>query len=164
MVELDVRPLGELMALDVKKLEPERVRRLADLFDELEIEARRLGRADNVENLFGSKLAQELTGCKASRGVEGLWNTIIKKIDYAIADALEFGEEFVESIRSLVLELISRRLARAQEARPRAIRGVEEPRISPPKRTKRAGEGKRQTLLERYARKPILGTLESYVE
>jgi len=126
MIELDVKPLSDFLVLDVKKLPREDVERLAELFDKLEGEARRLGGADAVENVFGSELAGELAGREVRPGVEGLFNTVIKEIDYEVARILGFEDPLVEAARSLVLDMARRRLARAGEARPSAIRGSEE--------------------------------------
>ncbi len=122
LLELDVKPLSEFLILDVKKLPKETIANLAMLFDKLEAEARRLGGADSVENIVGSKLAKELTGKEAKEGIEGLFNTVIKEIDYEIARILDL-EDLVEIIRSTVIDLMKRRLARSKKARPEAIRG-----------------------------------------
>ncbi|MCC6014646.1 MAG: hypothetical protein LM564_02960 [Desulfurococcaceae archaeon] len=116
MIELDVRPLSTFLVLNVKALPREDIEKLAQLFDKLESEARRLGGADKAENVFGSELARELTGGGDVRpGVPGLFNTTIKEVDYEVARVLGL-EHLVETVRALVLELIRRRLARAQEA------------------------------------------------
>jgi type I restriction-modification system DNA methylase subunit len=128
MIELDVKPLSTFLVLDVKALPREDVDKLAQLFDKLESEARRLGGADEAENVFGSELASELTGRADIRtGIQGLLNTIIKEIDYEIARILGL-ENMVEAIRALVLELVRRRLSRAREAKREAVRGSEEER------------------------------------
>ena len=95
------------------------------MFDKLEAEARRLGGADTAENVFGSELAKELTGrSDVKAGVAGLFNTVIKEIDYEVARTLGL-EHLVEAIRALVLDLVKRRLSRAREARREAIEGSE---------------------------------------
>jgi methylase of polypeptide subunit release factors len=125
MIELDVRPLSSLLILDVKKLPRGAVERLAQLFDKLESEARRLGGADSVENIYGLELARELTGRTDVRpGVQGLFNTVIREVDYEVARILGL-ESLVEPIRALVLAMAGRRLVRAQEARREAIVGEE---------------------------------------
>jgi hypothetical protein len=152
MIELDVKPLSSFLVLDVKKLPREDVERLAQLFDRLESEARRLGGADEVENVFGSELAMELTGRSDVRpGVEGLFNTVIREIDYEVARILGL-EGLVETIRAMVLELVKRRLSRAQEANREAVKGSEElPKLEKPKK-KRSEEteakGKTKSLTE----------------
>jgi len=126
MIELDVKPLSDFLILDVKKLSRKDIEELANLFDKLESEARNLGGADEVENVFGSELAKELTGREDIKGkIEGIFNTVIKEIDGKIADILEV-EALVESIRTMVVELARRRLSRAAEAKPSALKGSEE--------------------------------------
>jgi len=138
MIELDIKPLNEFLILDVKKLPRDKVERLAQLFDKLEEKARKLGGADSVENVFGSELAKELTGKEVKSGIEGLFNTIIKEIDYEIARILGL-EDSVEAIRSLVIDMMRRRLARAGEAKNSAIKGSEEVTdLGKPKKSKKS--------------------------
>jgi type I restriction-modification system DNA methylase subunit len=142
MIELDVKPLSSFLILDVKTLPRNEVKKLARLFDELEAEARGLGGADEAENVFGSELARELTGkTDVKAGIQGLFNTVIKKIDYEIARILGL-EHLVETVRAMVLELVRRRLARAREAKREAIKGTEElPKIEKPKKKKSKSGG-----------------------
>jgi len=134
---LEVKPLINFPVLDVKRLPTEDVERLARLFDRLESEARRLGGADKVENVFGSELAKELPSVSNVRpGIEGLFNTIIKEIDYEVARILGL-EGLVEAIRAMILELAKRRLSRAREAKREAVKGSEElPKLKKPERKK----------------------------
>jgi hypothetical protein len=128
------------------------VEKLAQLFDRLESEARRLGGADVAQNVFGSELAKELPSVSSVRpGIEGLFNTVIKEIDYEVARILGL-EGLVEAIRAMVLELAKRRLSRAQEAKREAVKGSEElPKLEKPKK-KRSEEteakGKTKSLTE----------------
>jgi hypothetical protein len=146
---LEASVLNDVLILDVKKLPRGDVEKLARLFDRLEAEARRLGGADMVENVFGSKLAEELTGRGDVRpGVEGLFNTVIREIDYEVARILGL-EGLVETVRAMVVELVRRRLSRTGEARREAIKGME--RLTgverPGKRRRResvASEGQRR--------------------
>jgi type I restriction-modification system DNA methylase subunit len=141
MIELDVRPLNTFLVLNVKALPREDVERLAQLFDRLEFEARRLGGANEAENVFGSELAKELTGREDVRvGIQGLFNTVIKEIDYEIARVLGL-EHLVEAVRAMVLEFVRRRLSRAREPRREAIRGSEEHRELQRPRRRRGSEG-----------------------
>jgi len=139
---IEANVLNNMLILDVKKLPREDVGRLAQLFDELECEARGLGGADEAENVFGSELARELTGkTDVKAGIQGLFNTVIKKIDYEIARILGL-EHLVETVRAMVQELVRRRLARAGEAKREAIKGTEElPKIEKPKKKKGKSEG-----------------------
>ena len=149
LLELDVKPLSSFLVLDVKKLPRGDVEKLARLFDRLEAEARGLSGADVVENVFGSELAKELTGRgDVKPGVPGLFNTVIKEIDYEVARVLGL-EHLVETVRALVIDLARRRLSRAGEARREAIKGME--RLTgverPGKRRRResvASEGQRR--------------------
>ena len=124
---IETNMLSDLPILDMKKLPQEDVERLAQLFDRLEAEARRLGGADEVEDVFGSELANELTGGSSNvkPGVEGLFNTVIREIDYEVARVLGL-ENLVEPVRTMVLEMARRRLSRAGEAKPEAVKGTEE--------------------------------------
>jgi type I restriction-modification system DNA methylase subunit len=126
MIELDVKPLSSFLVLDVKKLPREDVEKLAQLFDRLEAEARRLDGVDEVENVFGSELAKELTGrSNVKPEVEGLFNTVIREIDHEVARILGL-ENLVEPVRAVVLEMARRRLSRAGEAKREAVKGTEE--------------------------------------
>jgi hypothetical protein len=142
MIELDVRPLSEFVILDVKRLPRENLEELARLFDELEDEARKLGGADAVENVFGSELAKDLTGREdVQEGIQGLFNTVIKKIDEKVASILE-AEALIKRVRTLVVELVRRRLAKAAEAKPGALKGSEE-LLHRPKRKGSKRKGKK---------------------
>ena len=145
LLGLDIGPLSDFVILDVKKLPREDLEELARLFDELEDEARKLGGADAVENVFGSELAKDLTGREdVQEGIQGLFNTVIKKIDEKVAAILE-AEALVERVRALVVELARRRLARAAEAKPGALKGSEEllhrPKSKGSKRKSKKGRG-----------------------
>jgi type I restriction-modification system DNA methylase subunit len=125
MIELDVRSLSSFLILNVKALSKEDVESLAKLFDKLESEARNLGGADTAENVYGSELAKELTGRNNIKpNIQGLFNTIIKEIDYEVAKILKLDFD-VENIRNLVLTLIARRLSRAREAKSETITSEE---------------------------------------
>ncbi|MEM4570801.1 MAG: N-6 DNA methylase, partial [Desulfurococcaceae archaeon] len=146
LLELDVKPLNDFLVLDTKKLPAEAVEKLAELFDKLENEARRLGGAHTAENVFGSELAAEITGRSIEKKVDGLFNTVIKEIDYEIGKILGFSTEMVDAVRSLIVDMARRRLARAHEAKPEAIKGEGIPGVKLPKKTgkqrkKTPGEG-----------------------
>ncbi|MGC8988392.1 Eco57I restriction-modification methylase domain-containing protein, partial [Infirmifilum sp.] len=143
LLELDVKQLGEFLVLDVKRRR-EDVKGLASLFDKLEDEARRLGGADTPEGIYGSELAKKLTGrAKVRSGVEGLFNTVIREIDYEIGRILGLDGSVVEDTRSLVLELVERRLSRTGEARVDALRGSEEQAVRRARRRAERGESGR---------------------
>lgn len=125
LLELDVKPLSKLLILDIKKLPKDVVEELAKFFDKLEEKARALGGAHAAENVFGSELATEITGKKAKEGIDGLFNTVIKEIDYRIGEILGFSKEDVDILRGLVVYMIKRRVARAGKAKPEALKGEE---------------------------------------
>jgi hypothetical protein len=123
---LEANLLEDTPILDVKSLTKEDVEHLARLFDKLEAEARRLGGADAVENVFGSEMAKDLTGRENIReGVPGLFNTVLKEIDEKIGEILQL-EALVEPVRAMIVELARRRLSRATEANTGALSGSEE--------------------------------------
>ncbi|MEM4827617.1 MAG: hypothetical protein QXK07_06210, partial [Desulfurococcaceae archaeon] len=156
MLELDVKPLSDFLVLDIKKLPLEMVERLAELFDKLESEARRLGGAHTAENVFGSELAAEITGKSIERKVEGLFNTVIREIDYEIAKILGFSTETVDALRSLVVDMAKRRLARAREAKPEAIRGEETAGVELPRKTakqKKEAPREKHVTLDKFTKK-----------
>jgi hypothetical protein len=154
MTELDVKPLGDFPILDVKKLPRGDVEKLAHLFDKLEAEARRLGGANVAENVFGSELAKELpskSNVNVKPGVEGLFNTVIREIDYEVARVLGL-ENLVEPVRAMVLEMARRRLSRAGEAKREAVKGTEEslePREPKRRRGRRRGEAGGEGVIHR---------------
>ncbi|MEM4912752.1 MAG: N-6 DNA methylase [Desulfurococcaceae archaeon] len=156
MLELDVKPLSDFLVLDIKKLPDESIEKLAELFDRLENEARRLGGAHMAENVFGSELAAEITGRSIGKKVDGLFNTVIKEIDYEIGKILGFSTGIVDAVRNLVVDMAKRRLARAREAKPEAIRGEETTGVELPKKKgkqkKEASEEKHVTL-DKFAKK-----------
>jgi len=136
---LDKKSMEENYMIDIRKLDRDNVEKLAQLFDKLEEEAEKLGGADTVEAIYGSELARELTGKEVKAGIQGLFTTVIRDIDYEIAKILGL-EDMVEVVRSLVLDMVKRRLVRAREARPSALRGSEEA-VEPrrPRRGRRSG-------------------------
>ena len=84
------------------------------------------------------------------KNVMKLWDTVIAEIDYKIADILGLSRELVDGARALAKTMMERRLQRAREARPQAIRGEEEYRPRRPPRARRrrkAEENKRQMRL-----------------
>ena len=145
MLELDVKPLSEFTILDVKKLPRDAVERLVQLFDRLESEARMLGGADEVENVYGFEVAREITGRNDIRpNIQGLYNTVIKEIDYEIGRILGFSDAEVEALRLLVVEMARRRLSRAKEPKPEALKGSEEMPVRASKKRKKE-EGAKPT-------------------
>ncbi|MEM4030184.1 MAG: N-6 DNA methylase [Thermofilaceae archaeon] len=117
VIALEIRHAEEMPILDVRELGRDDLRRLASLFDKLEGEARRLGGADTKEN------------------IEELWETVIKEIDEEVARILGLPVEMARIAKMLAKTMMMRRLQRAEEARPGAIRGEEEEelRMRPPR-------------------------------
>lgn len=114
---LEAKVLNDMPVLNVMKLDEDVVRKLESLFNNLDFEARRLGSANDVENIFGSDLAKELTGEDVKPGIQGLFDTVIREIDYEVGRILGLSETEVEAVRTLVVDMARRRLSRAGEAR-----------------------------------------------
>ena len=154
LLGLDIAPLREFLIINVKKLPRGTVERLAQLFDRLEAEARRLGNANSAESVFGTELAKELVGREVKQGVAGLFNTVIKEVDYEVARALGL-EDLVEMVRTLVITMARRRLSRAGEAKLGALKGTE-PAVAPkPARSRRS---------ERHSSKPPTTRLDKWLK
>jgi len=118
VIELDVNSLARLPILDVNALEKEELKKLSELFKELESEARKTKGVDTQENLeFIQKIVDE--------------------IDNSVACILGFEEKNVEHLRKIVKIMAERRIARTLEAKPEAVKGEEEPRIRPPKKSEK---------------------------
>jgi len=111
-IALEVRHAEDMPVLDVRRLSENDLKLLASLFDDLEAEARRLGGADKREN------------------IEKLWDTVIKRIDEEIARILGLPREMADAAKALSKIMMERRLARAEEAKPEAIKGDEAPGLS----------------------------------
>ena len=129
---LEVQHAEEMPVIDVNRLDEDELKALANLFDKLDSAARRLGGASKRENMMK------------------LWDTVIAEIDYKVADILGLSRELADGARALAKIMMERRLQRAREARPQAIRGEEEykPRRPPrARRRRRAEEDKRQMRL-----------------
>jgi len=124
MLELDVRPLRQMLIPNIKELSDDHILQLAELFDKLEKEARRIGGADTKENC------------------EKLYETVIAEIDLKIAEALGLPEVMADMAHKIAKIMMERRLSRAEEARPRALKGAEEPLIV--EKAKRKGRRRRR--------------------
>jgi type I restriction-modification system DNA methylase subunit len=121
---LEVKNAEEMPIINVNSMDGNNLRELADLFDRLDSEARRLRGADKREN------------------IERLWDTVIAEIDRKVAEILQLPEHLPEAARSLAMEMMKRRLARAEEARPTIIKGTtEEPKF---KKTRRREKSSRR--------------------
>ena len=116
---LEVKHAENLPILDVNKLNEETLRELADLFDKLDSESRRIGGAHTREN------------------VKRLWDTVISEIDRKISEIVGVSSVVGEAAKALAQIMMERRLSRTEEARPEALRGSER-QISPYKRRRRS--------------------------
>lgn len=102
------------------------------MFEKLEVEARKIDGVDTQENL--EKL-----------------QPIIEEIDAHISEILGIEKEFVENLRTIVKSLAERRVSRTMRARPEVIKGEEkEPKIRPPKKSKRKRENDPSVPLDRF--------------
>jgi len=118
IIQLNVENAEEMPIIDIYSLDEGNLKELARLFDELDFEARRVGGADKRDN------------------IERLWDSVIAEIDYKVAEILCLPKSLADAARMLARIMMQRRLQRAGEARPQAIRGEEEYRISRPPKTK----------------------------
>jgi len=122
---LEITHAQEMPVIDPRALDEEAIEELSALFDELERRTRELGGADRRENIME------------------LWDTMIAEIDAKVAEILGLPKGLADMARQLAKTMMERRLARAGEARPRALRGAEEPRLRRPRRRKRERRGER---------------------
>ncbi|MEM0473042.1 MAG: hypothetical protein QXX84_09115, partial [Sulfolobales archaeon] len=134
---LEVKHTEEMPILDVRKLGENDLKLLASLFDELEAEARKLGGADKREN------------------IERLWDTVITNIDVQVARILGLPMEMADAAKALSKTMMERRLRRAEEAKPGAIRGEEAIGVERPRKT---GKQKKETLREKHV------TLDKFIK
>jgi len=119
IIQLNVEDMEEMPIIDVNNLDEDELSELVMLFDRLDSEARRLGGADKREN------------------IEKLWDSIITEIDYKVAEILGLPKSLADEARILSKIMMHRRLQRAGEAKPQALRGEEEYRISKPPKTRK---------------------------
>ena len=63
---------------------------------------------------------RRLGGTDSRENAEALFNSVIKEIDYAIAEILGVSKMKVEELRTIMKLMMERRLARAEEARREA--------------------------------------------
>lgn len=133
-IGLEVEQAEKIPVLDFNRLSNEDVKLLASLFDELEAAARKLGGADTVEN------------------IERLWDTVIEKIDTEVARILGLPVEMARTAKLIAKAMMRRRLQRAEEAEPEALRGDEKPVIRRPRAIVQRGaeEGNPQMSLDAF--------------
>jgi hypothetical protein len=82
-IDLEVKHAEEMPIININGLDENDLRELADLFDRLDSEARKLGGADKRGNIMR------------------LWDTIITEIDYKIADVLGLPRKLADKTRVL---------------------------------------------------------------
>jgi len=119
IIQLNVEDAEEMPIIDIQSLSKDDLNDLGKLFDRLDFEARRIGGADKREN------------------IEKLWDSVIAEIDYKVAEILGLPKSLADEARILAKIMMQRRLQRAGEARPQALRGEEEYRISKPPKTRK---------------------------
>jgi len=103
-IGLEVSHAEELPIPNLRELKQQDLEVLASLFDELEAEARKIEGADT------------------SRNIEKLWDTIIAKIDTEITRILKLPKESAKSAKMIAKTMMERRLQRAEQPQPSAIK------------------------------------------
>ena len=111
-IGLDVKDAQEIPIVDVSSLNQRDLENLANLFEKLENEARKLGGADKKEN------------------VENLWDSIITEIDEEVAKILGLSKKLANEAKILAKAMMERRLSRTEEVAPETIGGEEVVRAS----------------------------------
>ncbi|MEM1606217.1 MAG: hypothetical protein QXW41_08250, partial [Fervidicoccaceae archaeon] len=137
-IALEVRHAEDMPVPDVRRLSENDLKLLASLFDDLEAEARKLGGADKREN------------------IEKLWDTVIKRIDEEVARILGLPREIADAAKALSKTMMERRLARAEEAKPEAIKGEETAGVELLRkegRQRKEASGEKHVTLEKFAKK-----------
>lgn len=129
---LEVNHAEKIPVLNVGSINESDLRALVSLFEELESEARKLGGADTAEN------------------VEKLWDDTVQKIDAEITRILKLPKGLSKSAKIMAQTMMKRRLQRVKEAAPEAIKGEEEPRIKPPKKSERTTAKDPSVQLDRF--------------
>jgi len=131
-IALEVKQIQEMPVIDIDTLGNKDSKLLADLFNELEHEARKLGGASKAEN------------------IEKLWDTVIEKIDVEIARILRLPIGLAKKAKIMAKTMMKRRLQRTEKARPEAIKGEEVPRIRPPEKSERKKKKHEGVSLDRF--------------
>jgi type I restriction-modification system DNA methylase subunit len=109
-IGLEVNVAKDMPILDVRKLSDEQIAKLAQLFENLEFEARRIGGASEKEQLEKLKL-------------------LIYEIDRTLAKLLNVPEDVLKSIEEQVDIFIERRVVGSKEERRESIRGETEVKL-----------------------------------
>jgi hypothetical protein len=128
-VGFEVNQAEKVPIIDVKRISNSSKEELALLFDKLDTEARRIGGADKKENIVK------------------LWDTVIAEIDDKITELLQLPEYLPEAARTLARIMMERRVARAEQPQPAAIKGsTEMPQIKQPEKRKREKKPDKRTM------------------
>jgi hypothetical protein len=119
LISLEVAQAERMPIPDVTKIQKSQLGKLADLFDSLEEETRKIGGGNTKENL--EKLSKQF-----------------EQIDSLVADILKLPNVLGEQARKLASQLMERRLMRTEEAMPELVRGEEQTlEMEPPSRKAR---------------------------
>ncbi|MEM3964377.1 MAG: hypothetical protein QW584_01470 [Thermofilaceae archaeon] len=81
---------------------------------------------------------------------------MITDIDVQVARILGLPREMVDATKALSKTMMERRLARAEEAKPEAIKGEEAPGVELPRKTakqRREASGEKHVTLDKFAKK-----------
>lgn len=130
MVSLEAKKAGNIPIPDLRRLSSAQLKHLANLFDLLEGEARKVGGADTQLKL------------------KALDKTI-RRIDELTSELLGLTERDMKEIRNIVELMMNRRIARAKDAKPESM-GGEQPRIRPPDRRGRVSKDRLTPPLGRW--------------
>ena len=106
IIALEVNMAREMPIIDVRKLSNKHVKVLAEKFDELETEARRIGGASEKEHI--EKLKPK-----------------IYEIDVEVGRILDVPEDIIRQVQESVEALIERRISSAKEIAPETVKGEE---------------------------------------
>lgn len=119
LIALEIAQAERMPTLNIKKLSKPQRQKLADAFDALETETRKLGGAHKKQNL--EKLAPQF-----------------EQIDTIVAEILNLPTDIAELARKLATQMMDRRLTRIKAALPEMVRGEEETlEMEPPSRKAR---------------------------
>ena len=132
MVSLEAKGAMELLMPNVANLGTRNLRRLVSLYEELEAEARKVGGADKRTNL-------------------ALMKATLERLDEGVALSLGLPKSIPKALRKSISIMMERRVQRAEDAKPEAVRGEEAVRIRPPRtRGKTKKEDIGATQLDRW--------------
>jgi hypothetical protein len=131
IIALEVNIARDMPILDVRRLSDEQIKALAEKFNRLESEARRIGGASEREQLEKLK-------------------PVIYEVDRALAELLNIPEDVVKLVEDQVDMLVERRIAGSKEEKRESVRGEAEVKLKPPRRRKGAEATPRASPLERF--------------